>query len=209
MTTTTRSVTSIVLSIAILGSGFFFIHNKNDQLAGNPPKNATVVAFGDSLIRGVGSTDGNDFVSLLSRRIGTEIVNKGKSGDTTVAALTRLDEVIALDPGTVIILLGGNDYLRKVPMETTFGNLAAMIERFKQNDIRVILLGVRGGLLRDLYEKDFAKLASDQEVPFVSNVLDGLIGDDALMSDTIHPNDKGYAIIAERVLPVLIEVLGK
>ncbi len=207
MTKTSQTVTSIILSLTVLGAGFFFIHNKKDQPNINPPKNAKIVAFGDSLVRGMGSTAGNDFVSLLSRSIGAPIINEGKSGDTTVTAMTRLDEVIAHDPGTVIILLGGNDYLRKVPMETTFANLNTIIDRLKQNNTRVILLGVRGGLLKDLYDEDFAQLAKDQDVPYISNVLEDLIGNDSLMSDAIHPNDKGYAIIAERVLPVLREVL--
>jgi lysophospholipase L1-like esterase len=46
-------------------------------------------------------------------------------------------------------------------------------------------------------------------VPFVPNVLDGILTDRDLMYDSIHPNDAGYTKVAERVVPKLKEILGK
>jgi lysophospholipase L1-like esterase len=34
-------------------------------------------------------------------------------------------------------------------------------------------------------------------------VLDGILGDAALMSDQIHPNDRGYARMADRIAPAV------
>lgn len=193
--------------LALVLAGYFFFRDRHVDVPA--PKNFVVIAFGDSLVQGVGATEGNDFVSLVSRAVGIPIVNEGRSGDTTSSALGRIDAVIARNPGTVILLLGGNDYLRKIPKETTFQNLKTIVDRFKKNDTRVILLGVRGGLLRDTYEKDFAAFAQREELPHVSNVLEGLIGNREYMSDEIHPNDKGYRVIAERVIPVVKNVLRK
>ena len=90
--------------------------------AAKPTSGRTIVAFGDSLVEGRGATPGRDFVSLLARRLNTRIVNAGRSGDTTAAALARLDsDVLSRDPKVVIVLLGGNDYLRRVPTEQTCG----------------------------------------------------------------------------------------
>jgi lysophospholipase L1-like esterase len=69
-----------------------------------------------------------------------------------------------------------------------------------------LLLGVRGGLLKDNFDEDFEILASKYNTAFVSNVLSGLILDKRYMSDEIHPNDMGYEKIAERVYPVLKEI---
>lgn len=182
-----------------------FVINKRQDLT--PPKNLVVVAFGDSLVAGQGSTSGNDFISLLSKEIGINIINKGQNGDTTESALVRIDDILALDPGVVVLLLGGNDYLRRVPEEATFKNLDKIITRFKENNTKVVLLGVRGGLLKDNYEESFADLANTHDLFYVPNVLKGLLGKQDLMSDQVHPNDKGYRIIADKVLPVVKKAL--
>lgn len=185
---------------------YFFINSKQ-EIRNYPPKNQEVVAFGDSLIQGVGATHGNDFVSLVGRELGINITNKGVSGDTTVSALKRIDEVLTLDPGIVIVLLGGNDVLRRIPKTETFTNLGKIIEELQSNGIVVVLLGVRGGILVDGYEESYEEISKKYETAYVSNVLKNLITDKKYMSDGIHPNDLGYAIIAKRVTPVLEKIL--
>ncbi len=71
----------------------------------------------------------------------------------------------------------------------------------------MVLLGVRGGLLFDSYEGGYEELSEKYQTAYVSNVLDGLITDRKYMSDGVHPNDLGYAIIANRVTPALEDVL--
>jgi lysophospholipase L1-like esterase len=46
-------------------------------------------------------------------------------------------------------------------------------------------------------------------VLFVPDILDGVISSPSLMSDYVHPNDAGYAKIAERVEKALKPVLSK
>ena len=101
-----------------------------------PTSGERIIAFGDSLVQGVGASPGHDIVSVLSRRLGVPIVNAGRSGDTTGAALTRLDSaVLSRNPRIVIVLLGGNDMLRRVPRATTFDNLdlRTQLERYVGN----------------------------------------------------------------------------
>ncbi len=167
------------------------------------------MVFGDSLVQGVGATSGNDFVSVISRKLGVEILNRGVSGNTTRDGLERLQSVIDEDPGTVIILLGGNDYLRRISKTETFENLRKIVHAFKSNGTIVILLGVRGGLLKDTYRNEFDAFAKQNKLIYIPNVLDGLIGNDELMSDQIHPNDRGYEIIAQKIAPVLKRIISK
>ncbi len=197
----------VLLSIAFIAPIAYFFLRGDENILNYPPKNQTVVVFGDSLVEGVGATPGNDFVSVLGRGLRIEIINKGKSGDTTASALERTADVSALEPGVVIILLGGNDVLRRIPKKETFKNLENMIKKFQSEGSAVILLGVQGGILFDGYEKDYKDLAGKHRAAYVSNVLDNLITDREYMSDGIHPNDKGYAVIAGRVKPVLEKLL--
>ncbi|MGC9605699.1 MAG: GDSL-type esterase/lipase family protein [Minisyncoccia bacterium] len=171
-------------------------------------KGTAIVAFGDSLIQGVGASEGHDFVSLLAARLGQSIVNLGKSGDTAADGLARLDDVFRYDPRIVIVLLGGNDLLHGVPIDKTFADLDKIVTTIESRGAAVLLLGVRGGLLYDSYDSRFEALAKARGTGFVPNVLAGLIGDQEYMSDEVHPNDAGYAKIADKVEPVLKEMLA-
>ena len=202
-----KKVSVIAAGLVVLVTGYFLFFDTDEKITNYPSSGTTIIAFGDSLVEGVGSTKNNDFVSKLSSRIKTPIINLGKSGDTTKEALTRLDDVLENNPKIVLLLLGGNDYLRKSSKEETFSNLGLMIESIQHSGSIVILLGVKGGILKDEYKDDFKELSKKYGTAYVPNVLDGVFGHPDLMSDTIHPNDAGYEIIAEKIYPVIKELI--
>lgn len=83
-------------------------------IANFPPENGPIIAFGDSLTAGVGSTGGNNYVNQLEELIDEDIINAGVSGDTTEEALARLEaDVLSHNPRAVIVWLGGNDHLAR------------------------------------------------------------------------------------------------
>ncbi len=175
-----------------------------------PPQAGTqVIAFGDSLVKGKGASPGQDWVSRLSRQMKITILNKGRNGETTRSALRRLDrDVLSQDPRIVILLLGGNDVLRRLPKKETFKNLAMMIDRIQEIWAAVVLVGVRGGLIGDPYKDSFESLAQKKRAYYVSDIMEGIWGNSAWLTDTVHPNDQGYKHIAERLAPVLTRVLA-
>jgi acyl-CoA thioesterase-1 len=179
----------------------------SDPVTVTPPENARasgpIVAVGESLAAGVGAPEGQGFVAILSRVIDEEIINLGVSGQTTAEARAVLGDVLALEPRLVLLQLGGNDAIQDVPSAETFANLRYMIDTLQADGAQVILLGVRGGIFRDTARNQFDQLAADTNVAYVPDILDGLFGNDDLMSDPIHPNAAGYQQIADRVLPVL------
>ena len=173
-----------------------------------PTSGERIIAFGDSLVQGVGASPGHDIVSVLSRRLGVPIVNAGRSGDTTGAALTRLDSaVLSRNPRIVIVLLGGNDMLRRVPRATTFDNLDAIVSRIRARGAAVILVSVELGFGTGADGRAYEELASRTSSALVRDILDGIFGRQALMSDGIHPNDRGYEIMADRIEPALKELV--
>ena len=171
-----------------------------------PTRDGPIVAFGDSLVYGTGSSGGG-FVKLLEPKLGRPIENLGVPGDTTADGLARLDEVLALEPSVVILLLGGNDFLRQLPQDTTFANLETIITRLQDDGAAVLLAGVRGGLVRDHFASRFEELADRLGTAYVHDVLDDTLGVSGYMADQVHPNDAGYRVIAERVFPVLAGML--
>lgn len=167
-----------------------------------------VIAFGDSLVKGKGGSPGKDWVSRLSQQLGINILNKGRNGETTRSALSRLEEdVLNQDPRVVILLLGGNDALRRLPKKETFDNLAQIIDRIQQVGAAVLLVGVRGGFLLDPYEGQFEVLAQEKRTFYVSDIMQGIWGNRELLADTVHPNDQGYQRMADRLAPMLTTAL--
>lgn len=172
------------------------------------PSAVTVVAFGDSLTAGVGTTGDNDYVSVLSNRTGVAIINAGRSGDTTATALARIDgAVLSRDADIVIVLLGGNDLLQSVPVQQRIDNITTIVQRIRGDGAAVILVGLGNGSL-DPFEGALPGIASQTSSTLVPAILEGIIGVSSLMADLIHPNNAGHAIIADRIEPPLRAALA-
>lgn len=166
----------------------------------------TIVCFGDSLTYGTGASEGFDYPSQLARLISKPVINAGTPGDTTADGLQRLDrDVLSLSPDVVLITLGGNDLKNGIPVETAFRNLKNIVESIQKQGIVVIIGGLSFGLADRGYGKAYRNLAKQTGAVLVPNMLEGIIGNPELMSDPIHPNDKGYALAAERFFMVLKE----
>jgi lysophospholipase L1-like esterase len=174
--------------------------SRYSRVAGLDSRGTNIIAFGDSLTAGAGASSGEDYPSRLSSLIGATIVNAGVNGDTTDAALARIDnDVLSRDPRIVIVGLGGNDYLRGVPLSTTEENLHAIIRKIHDGHSMVVLLGFRFPSLSVNYGKMYDRVASDERCLLVPDLLDGIEGNASLKSDEIHPNGRGYQLMAERM----------
>ncbi len=159
-----------------------------------------IICFGDSITAGVGAPEGKDYTSFLSALLGKDVLNAGVCGDTTQDALKRLKkDVLSKDPYLVIVELGGNDFLQKVPREVTLGNLKKIISRIQGQGVMVALADMSCGLILKGYGKDFKKLARDSGSIFIPNLLKEILNKPSLKYDYIHPNEDGYKIMADRV----------
>lgn len=194
----------IIISLAwIVG---YLIFNRKKEIRNVPPKNGTIIIFGDSLAEGVGATAGNDLASWLQKKLGKTVINQGRAGDTTRDALGHLGEASRENPGTVIVILGGNDVLKKIPKDETFRNLEKIVTFFQDQGAAVVLVGVRSGLIGDGRGEDFETVAEKTSALYLSDILQDVFADQRFMSDPIHPNDAGYALIGERLSPVIADL---
>lgn len=169
-----------------------------------PTAGDQVIAFGDSLVQGVGASAGQDLVSVLSRRLRIPIINAGRSGDTTASALARLDgSVLSRRPRVVLVVLGGNDLLRRLPREQTMENLETIVTRIRDRGAAVVLATVEIGFLNGGDGEAYEALAERTSSALVPDIFAGILGRRDLMADGIHPNDRGYALMADRIEPAL------
>jgi lysophospholipase L1-like esterase len=201
------------LLLIVVGMGLFFIWHRSKSSANYanfPPRAGTVwVAFGDSLTSGYGADEGKDYPTVLGQRLGVKIENHGTSGETSQDGLNRVEEIVRLNPRVVLLCLGGNDGLRQMSARQMFANLGAIIDRLHEAGAFVVLIGVRSASLFDKNETGFKKLAQEKQLLYVPNILEGLLTDPRLMSDSIHPNEQGYEAIADRLEKVLRPLLPR
>ena len=196
----------------LIAIGFFVWANYfRVDLKNYPPSGGTqIIAFGDSLTSGVGAGRGEDYPSHLSQLIGRDVVNRGIPGETTAHALRRLEEdVLEQDPRIVIVFLGGNDMLQRRPLSELFGNLDQIVERIQESGAMVVLVGLKGLPFDQGYGAGYRDLARRRGCLLVPDAMGGIITDVKLKSDQVHPNGKGYRLIAERVAEALEPYLGE
>jgi lysophospholipase L1-like esterase len=173
-----------------------------------PPKGTVALALGDSLTLGIGaSTPQGGYTEILSRRLGFPIQVRAVSGATSHDALTFAESAISeTGPNVVIVFLGGNDMLQRVSPETTFQNIKAIIKTAQSHGAVVLLVGLEK-FPNDQYAKGFPLLARETGAIYVENALGGIVGSPSLMSDEVHPNDRGYLKLADKIAPQLNAIL--
>lgn len=177
----------------------------------------TIVALGDSLTAGYGLPADQAFPVQLQQRFaqdgstGIRVINQGISGDTTRDGINRLSLALEARPDIVILELGANDILRKLPADKARANLSEIIAQLQQAGVTVLLTGISTpGVLsfinREIggYDNLFVELGKDYGIVVYKDFLKGVRGKaDLNLSDGIHPNAQGIAVIVENIYPTI------
>lgn len=170
-----------------------------------------VLILGDSITEGYGVAKEDSYPNILQQQLKTDgfpqtqVINAGISGSTSSSALSRFKWSLKGKPDILVLALGGNDGLRGLKPEEMKKNLKAVIDLAKQNDVHVLLAGMKappnlGKPYTHAFDKVFTDLAKEEKVPLIPFLLDGVAGEPALnQSDGIHPNEKGHRIVAKVV----------
>jgi len=193
-----------VVIVAFAGQTFFKPHPSRDPL----PAGGKIVCFGDSPTSGVGDSPDKAYPAQLAVMIARPVINAGRSGDTTQSAANRLrSDVLSHSPHMVLLSLGANDLMRGISKDVAFRNLKAMIQEIQASGAVVIVGGVDVPIWGKGYGAMYQKLCRETATDCVPNILDGIWGNQALMSDPIHPNDAGYLHMAENFYQTLKQYL--
>jgi len=164
------------------------------------PGDAVVLAFGDSLTYGTGAAAAESYPAQLEALIGRRVVRAGVPGEVSAQALARLPE--ALDehaPKLLLLCIGGNDFLQRMSPVDAAANVRAMVKLARERGVEVLLVGTPELSLSGAAPAFYAEIAREFGLPYEGEVIGEVLTDRALKSDLVHPNGRGYRIIAERL----------
>jgi acyl-CoA thioesterase-1 len=179
-----------------------------------------VVALGDSLTAGFQLPANAAFPNVLERALRerghqVKVANAGVSGDTTAAALERLDWALGEGADAAIVALGANDMLRGVDPERTQTALDEIITRLKAKNVQVLLAGMLatpslGAEYGARFNAIYPRLAEKHDVLLYPFFLDGVAQVPKLnLADGIHPNREGVQTIVKRILPDVERLIAR
>ena len=168
------------------------------------PGDATLLAFGDSLTFGTGASEDESYPAQLEKLIERRVVRAGVPGEVTAQALARLPG--ALDehaPRLLLLCIGGNDFLRRLGNQQAEANVREMVTLARARGIAVLLIGTPEPGFTVTPPAFYAGIAKEYRVPYEESVIGQVLKDRSLKADPIHPNARGYRVIAERLAETL------
>jgi len=168
------------------------------------PKDATVLAFGDSLTYGFGAPMGHSYPAILEKLISRRVINAGIPGEDTEHGLARLPVLLdRFHPNLLILCHGANDLIQNFSEQQAAENIRSMIRLAKERGIHVVLIGVPYPSHFASMPPFYARIAKEADIPFARDALAKILAEPALKSDFIHPNARGYRLLAETITDLL------
>jgi acyl-CoA thioesterase-1 len=169
-----------------------------------------LVFFGNSITQGYGVRPEEAFPALVAQALGVPFANAGVAGDTMGAGLARMErDVLSHGPRLVVVEFGGNDFLRRVPVEETLRHLEAIVATLVREGAMVVILEIQVGLGGDPYFAGYHAVANRYGAMLIPDVMRGIFASADMRADTIHPNAKGHRFLAERVATALRPLLAE
>jgi len=192
----------LVLSLLLLVS----CNNSDPKALTHLRPNADLLAFGDSLTLGTGADPQLSYPAQLSRLLGRNVINAGVSGELSSAGARRLPGALdQYEPELLILLHGGNDILQRRDRDDLRDNLRRMYEAAHQRQVEVVMIAVPQPNLGFSDAEVYEDLATQLQIPLLSETLGDLLADPQYRSDTVHLNAQGYRQLAEAVADLLWE----
>jgi acyl-CoA thioesterase-1 len=186
----------LILVLALAGAGACGDKSKLSRLPGD----AVILAFGDSLTYGTGANESDSYPAQLEKQIGRRVVRAGVPGEVTAQALARLPA--ALDehaPRLLLLCIGGNDFLRRLGNAQAEANVREMVKLARSRGVDVLLIGTPEPGFTVTPPPFYAGIAKQFALPYEASVIGEVLRDESLKADPIHPNARGYGVVATRI----------
>lgn len=194
------NIVKLLFLAIIVIFAFNFFDNSDEEFDGAImlPLDTKVLAFGDSITYGYNVETKKNYPSQLAKPLQTNVINAGINGETTSEGLRRLPGLLEkYKPQILIICHGGNDIIRHKSLKKVKENIKKMIELARKKNIHVVLVGVpKMEVLSKSTAQLYFDIANELNVPLEDSALETILNDEYLKMDEIHPNERGYKILA-------------
>jgi len=174
-----------------------------------------IVALGDSLTAWFGLPEDDSYPSKLSVKLEEEwynykVINGWVSGETSKQLLDRAELYLDQDPDVAIIVIGGNDGLRSLPIDQMKDNIIAIIDLYQENGVEVVIAWMDipinlGFSYRNDFKGAYKEISNERNIHFMKFFLEDVAGIGYLNQlDKIHPTAEGYDIVVENLYQFLL-----
>jgi acyl-CoA thioesterase I len=169
----------------------------------------------------------------LSEEADHQLFNLGIGGDTSRGLLKRIDPEVQIRtkwPVTVLIAIGVNDTRAidtkdnyEVPLEEYKDNVLKIIQIAKKYTKKILIIGLTPVTHPELdfkkywyfnqrieqYNEALKAIAQQESLPFVElfSPMQAENIEDYFIKDGLHPNDKGYSFMLDRIKPEVIKLI--
>ena len=177
-------------------------NNNRSHTVNTLPAGASVLCLGDSLTFGFGAGTGPTYPQWLAQLTGLTVHNAGVNGDTSAGALARLPDLLQRhQPALVLLSIGGNDFLRRMPLSGTQQALTELIQQASEQAQVIVVaepqpawLALATGTLSD--HPIYAEVAKATHTPLYEDGWSSVLSRAEWRSDQIHANAEGYKVFA-------------
>ncbi len=182
-----------------------------------------LLCIGDSVTYGYDVALQDRWTYILAKRTGIQVCNEGLCGDTTAGMLQRMQAMNMMAYDAVFVMGGSNDILQDVPLEHIEANMQRMMQQITDAG-KPLFVGIpllkkkesaffgwqrledvkrHNDVLRAYRQWLFTQCQAAGAVPidFHKRILDAeAAGKISYYADGVHPNEAGYAIMAEEAI---------
>jgi acyl-CoA thioesterase-1 len=206
----TIKVLGLIVLVAVIGFSMAACASSNAATGGSTSDQETIVCLGDSITSGTGATvvgkddKSKSWPAFLQNKVNIPVINAGVPRNTSAQGLARVKkDVLSKNPRIVIIQFGGNDQFQRIHPATFQNNLQKIIDMVNDGKRKIYLANPFPFVdeWNAEYINMFITLASSNNIELIMNSWDGVHG--IHMSDEIHPNAKGYELMAEHIFNAL------
>lgn len=147
-------------------------------------------------------------------------------GARSAALAAQVDDALDWVPDVAVVVIGANDLTHLVPVDEAVADLAAAVRRLRRSGVQAVVAPAPDlsavphvpVFLRDVVREAGNRLRTRQaEVAVAEGGLVADRGQEAsaafasdpglFSADRFHPSSRGYAVIAERLLPTVLDAV--
>lgn len=180
----------------------------------------TLLFLGDSITYGYLVNSEYSFPKLIQKKFQKDnyqfnIINYGYPGDTIEMAYYRLKNLVNQKKKFIlsVVFLGANDYLLGIPIEESYKDYKNIIKDLKNiSEFIFVIEFIPWDLKKSKdYKEMFMNLKKEYpEIILIPEFFSEVISSpDLVLEDKLHPNEKGYEFIANKIYPYLKEKVVK